>query len=53
MIDVAGLEPGDSCPVCGNLEYPTGDAAICTAKAGNLMCRVCTNTFMYHGDSDE
>lgn len=52
MIDVAGLEPGDSCPVCGNLEYPTGDAAICVARAGNLMCRVCTNTFVNHTEDE-
>jgi len=50
MMDVHGLEAGDTCPACGSQEYPTGGAAICTARAGNLMCRVCTKTFKNYTD---
>jgi len=37
------VEPGDECPLCGEDSYGSQDA-ICKARAGNLMCRVCSWT---------
>lgn len=38
------VEPGDECPNCGKTKYGDLDT-ICKARAGNLMCRTCCQTF--------